>query len=332
VTIQPLVIKSEEEAWKILSEALEGKRFPEGTFITFSGWPRFDIRVEGSDWHQSVPTRVMPSLMELQKDIWRSYAQMRFGHSNLRHLSEEDKERLEIVVKVNEGSSWYTALLDGPLSKAAASVVDKMTPEELIISVLGVAVVWGGTQIFREWFKSQVEKKRIDGQIELSKQETERAKVIAKAADASSSVETAILGAERLAVNVIKSLKTDDRVNLPGVPLAAPEGRELVAHERNVAEEIRIDGPFRIEQVNAGGTADFRIKVWRVGDELTFAASVPLGLRADQRELIKNAEWNRSFVQLAINARKVGDRIVDARVISAAEPTQQDYENAKPHA
>src|SRR5688572_9367121 len=93
-------IRTEDDAWYWLKLALEGQ-IPEDEFVDlrFRGWPTVDLGFQGKDFHSSVPTRLMPAMLEAQKEVHRLYSQVRYGEQNLRRLTAEERDRLELVVK-----------------------------------------------------------------------------------------------------------------------------------------------------------------------------------------------------------------------------------------
>src|SRR6185312_2546185 len=101
-----IVVRSEGDAWKWLKRALANSIPTDSPVnLRFDGWPSLDLRFKGHDFDSSIPTRIMPPLLEAQKEIHRLYSQLRYGEQNLRRLTSEERERLELVVKVEKGSS-----------------------------------------------------------------------------------------------------------------------------------------------------------------------------------------------------------------------------------
>ncbi len=325
-----VVVHNEEEAWHLLRSTLDGAKLPDGAILSFSGWPSFDITVVGKDWHGTVPTRIMRPLLELQGDLHKAYAQFRYGAPDARKLSDEEREQLEIVVKVKDGSSIFSSALAEPLTKAAVAAVDKMSPEYIVLTLVGMALAAGTAYVLRGFFAEQTKRRELTTSVELSVLDNEKLQIMAAAADQSKSVKMAIESMERVAMGVLKVVRNDDAVTLPGVRFTGEEARTLVTNERNESVDVRIDGPFMIQQIDSSGIGDFRARIFRYGDEQSFTVTIPLALNSEQRQLVMNAEWSRAWVQLAINARKLGSRIVDARVISVAEPTDADLEASAP--
>jgi hypothetical protein len=320
-----LYIRSEDEAWLVLKHAIEhGSDFPENFDIVFDGWPSFDLNIKGKDWHSTVPTRVMVPLLEVQKDLHRAYTSICYGSGSLNRLTVEDREKLELVIEVKEGSSEYDADLWKQLGAIAEAAVGKMTGTEIIITVVSLGLIITGGAVAKHWISTRLKEKESDNQIELSKQESERVRVITEAMSRQPVIaeikENSIITQSKL----LKVMKPGDRITTAGVTLSSEEAREIAQTERAVSEDIDIRGVFRVLANDASKGAGFRIKVQRVSDGLLLSADVPIELDIDQRNLIQKAEWSKGteLVSLYITGSMLRGNINNAAVYSASVPTQ----------
>ena len=110
-------IESENDAFALLREIVEGEKIDETQSIELVNWPRFVIRIKGEQFNGTIPTRIMPSLLELQKEVNKAYCLAVYGEESTRKLTKKDREKLELVVKVDKGSSWFETLLGDKLLK-----------------------------------------------------------------------------------------------------------------------------------------------------------------------------------------------------------------------
>lgn len=69
------------------------------------------LRIVGSDFYSSLNYNLMQALCILQDEIYRSFAEYKYGKRNKSFLSEDEKIALEILVEVKEGSTILTLLL-----------------------------------------------------------------------------------------------------------------------------------------------------------------------------------------------------------------------------
>ena len=63
------------------------------------------IHIKGKLFHSSISTTVMRSILKLQDAIYKQYSLFMYGQKC--RLTAEEKEMLEIFVKVEEGSSIF---------------------------------------------------------------------------------------------------------------------------------------------------------------------------------------------------------------------------------
>lgn len=170
---EKLVITSEAQAWEVLEQAMS-VGVPNDLVLEFNGWPSFQMGVNGKDWHSTVPTRVMTPLLDVQKDINRAYANVRYGESNIRRLKDEERDELEVVVKVREGSSLYDAELWKQFSTIAEAAVGRMDGTQTVITVLGLALLVSAPVMYKSWLASRQKEKELEHQLQMSQEETKR--------------------------------------------------------------------------------------------------------------------------------------------------------------
>lgn len=317
--MEKLIISSEDDAWDALKRATNGEAFGDDLQIVFKGWPAFTMDVKGKDWDSTVPSRVMGPLLDVQKDIHRAYASIQYGGPNLRKLKEEERDQLEVVVKVEKGSSLFSAGLWKQLTELAQVAVSRMSGEQAVITVLGIALAIAAPVMFKMWINGRLKTKEMETRVELSQQETERLKVFAEAVRAQpvlSEVRDDSLASHN---RLLKAVKPGDSVNLKDVKLSSSEVESIVQPERERAQDVHLQGDFKILGNRTDKTSGFRITVQRISDNLTINADVPTQLPYNQQLLLQKAEWGKTLVSLHINASQLRDAITQAEVISVAK-------------
>lgn len=320
-----IVITNQEQAWEVFQAAVNGEKLPERFILSFKGWPNFEMKVEGRDWNSTVPTRVMSPLLEIQKDINRKYVEIAYGSANLRKLRDEDRDQLEIVVQVKSGSSDYKAPLDEQLNVLARKALERMESRDIVIALLGVALVWGGVEISKAWIAARQQAVNAEVTVQLSQQETERLKVFERAMRQNPVLETARQDFEDSQNRILKTLKPNDRTEIKGVSLSGADATEITQQARARAEDNEIGGVFRVLANDASKGADFKIKIARVSDGLTFTATVPVELDPDQKALIQKAEWSKGafLIHIDLTAKVLRGSISDALVYHVAEVSDE---------
>ena len=137
------------------------------------------LKIEGEDFDGSIPRRIMPAALGLQKEIYRTYALAKFGKPDIPKLSRTDRRRSEIVVKVEKGSANFIMALDVIINWITRT---GMTPE-LAIAIVGLATVFGGGWYAKSIVNNREKTKRTEVEakklVSLSQEETERARITA---------------------------------------------------------------------------------------------------------------------------------------------------------
>jgi len=318
-----IVIRSEDDAWKWLKKTLNGKLpTDEPIDLRFDGWPNLDLRFTGHDFDSSVPTRIMPPLLDAQKEIHRLYCQLHYGQQNLRKLKAEDRERLELVVKVNKGSSEYLTNLSKTLTEIAKSAVTNMESTHLMYTLLGGALVWGSSVAWKAWLTSQEKQKEIDSRVKMSALEREKLETLSKAYQKEPALKELSKGVNEFRNDSLHKLKPSDSFSIPNSNIEV-DGRyasEITNKPKEQSIEIRIDGEFIIQQVTSGETKGFKMKVKRVLDGKIINVSIPEGiLTIAQTDTLKNNEWNKKAIVMQMNAKELRGEITSAILISATE-------------
>lgn len=316
-----ITIRSADEAWDLFRRALEGGDVPERLELVFDGWPQFDMKVNGRDWYGTVPTRVMAPLLDVQRDLHRVYANVCYGTPNLRKLRDEDRDLLELVVKVDKGSSEYKAPLWQQFNELAKKALDKMDSRDVVITVLGIAVVVGGVEINKAWVAERQAAIQSEATVELSREESNRLNIFAEAVKQKPVLAETRADYQASQNRLLKTVKAGDKFESKGVELRGDQAMEITHEERAHAQDIHITGTFRVLANDASKGAGFRIKVARLSDGLVFTAEVPLELDIDQKRLIQQAEWSKGsvMVNLDITASALHDKITNAVVFGATK-------------
>jgi len=316
-------IRTEQDAWSWLKRALDGDiREDEAVNLRFVGWPTLDLGFQGKDFHSSVPTRLMPAMLEAQKEVHRLYSQVRYGEQNLRRLTAEDRDRLELVVNVEDGSSIFNVDLDGALTEAFRSAVAKMKPVHLVTIMLGCALAWGSTVAWKDWLQNQAEMKEIDARVQMSQLEKEKLQVLNEARHQIPEVKELTDGVDEFRNDSLHKLKPSDTFVIPGsdVVVDGDYAAKITHTPREQSTEIRVDGEFTILAVVSGDTDGYKLKVRRNLDARVLNVSIPEdSLTRDQLEILKHHEWGKKPVLLEIDARILRGQITAAVLMSVAE-------------
>jgi hypothetical protein len=322
--IETITIRSFDDAWRYFQLANNNEALPERFNIIFEGWPSFDLRIDGKDWNGTVPTRVMSPLLDVQRDIHRLYSYLCMGGADLRRITDSQRSLLELVIKVEKGSSDYKAALDRQFTEIAKEAIKNMESKHILIAILGVAFIYGANDLGKQWIASQQAAKQVEQTVALSKQETERLKIFAEATKHTPALKAAVSDYEATQNKILKVVKHNDKIKAYGVEINGYEAQEITHKERANSSTIEITGLFRVMANDASKKSGYRIKVTRISDGESFAATVPFDLDYEQQQIIQKAEWSKGAktVDLTIKAAMLRGKVTNAEVVSASEPAK----------
>ncbi len=159
------VIKNENDLFKLVEQLQQDEKIPISQ-ITFEGWPKYELTLRGEDFSGGIPTRIMPAFLELQKSVEHAYSMVVYGKS--KRLSKYEKQRAEIIVHLEKGSTRFTVDLWNTLNSALQEAAKSMTGEQALIAILGVAAISGGTWSYKSWLWKKQDEKEEETKVKLS--------------------------------------------------------------------------------------------------------------------------------------------------------------------
>ncbi|MFP9429830.1 hypothetical protein ACJ9N4_06035 [Enterobacter sp. LM3] len=319
-------VESEQQAFELLERYLNGQGLPEK--ITFNGWPSLTIRLTGDKFNKSLTPSVMKGFVEMQSQINKSYALAKYGTPDVRRLTKEELDALEIEVTVEQGSSLVEINIDGFLSKLTHELVGKMNATEIVITVLGAAVIWGGVTVFKRFLDNRKDtrlaeiakegdKEHLRSMQVMTQEETKRLQIIAEMVAKKPLLDNMDRMSYDAKTTMVKSFVRSDTAEIDGVTIDSETAKELVTNARRRSVEMRIDGVYRIEEVNNTDPECFKVKVRRVDSDqrLTCVVQDIFLDESGNKEALQRAEWERKPVHLSINAKHVDGDIKSAVIL-----------------
>ncbi|MNZ24532.1 hypothetical protein D3C78_416800 [compost metagenome] len=320
-----LAIKNEADAFAVIKSFLEGE--PLKGEIHLEGWPTLRVRLVGDKFEASITPSVMKSFLELQNLVYKSYALAQYGTEDTRKLSKEERDELEIEVKVEEGSSIFEVDFQEVLIKFAEKAGENMTPEMTAITILGLGVLWVGKTSYTSYLnhrkdmrlseaKTEEQRDMLTAIQEQSKQETARLETLTKLLVRQPALEQIGRQTYDARTEMLRGFATADEATVDGVTISGDVAQELITNARRKAAEKRLDGYYRILRVDSSNPEEFRVKVRKHKGTLEFEAVVEdMSLDAEKKEVLQYAEWERTVVHLSINAKVLDEDIKQATIL-----------------
>jgi hypothetical protein len=311
-----VTIRSEEDAWQALEKLINKENVGP---IVFDGWPVFNLTVKGDEWDGTIPTRLLQPLIEFQRNINRIYSYSINKTDNIRILSEQEREELELTVKVEHGSSSFEILLYDKLTKIVETGVDHMTGPETLIFLIVATLAIAGVFLFKAWLSHKENLDLSNNTLESSKEETRRTEIIyriTKDRDAVfEKVIDSILENER---DFIKSIKDADSAKLNGLQFNRCSIEKLSRYKISKHRKEQIEGEFIVTENKSRYSDEYRLKLNNISDNTTITAILPKNIEQNKKDIIMRSEWeNRPvFMRLEITYKNnifESAKIIDVR-------------------
>ena len=143
-------ITSYDQANALIQEIIAGERYLENTRISIDkNIGGIVIHLTGEKFHSTITIGIMKGIISLQKALYDGYSLARYG--TIQKLTAQEKEMLELQVRVDEGSSIIEILIDA-VAKTIGGKMEKLTSKEIIkiVKILALATgvcVLGGKYI-----------------------------------------------------------------------------------------------------------------------------------------------------------------------------------------
>lgn len=329
-----ITIKNEDDAFEAIKMLVSSKDFPGE--VKLDGWPKLQVRLVGEQFDSSITPSVMKSFIELQGLVYKSYAITRYDTEDVRRLSREERAELEITVTVEPGSSVFEVDLQAVLMKFAEQAGQTMTPEMMAATVLGLGVLWAGKASYSAYlnYRKEVRLAEVGSEQQKatlavvetqSKQETERMNLLTKLLIKQPLLDQVKDQAYDTQTEMLKGFATADEATIEGITVTSDVADELLKNARRKALEQRVDGYYRILKVDSTNPDAFKVHVRRNRGAAEFDAVLQDDtLDKRRKQVLQDAEWDRTTVYLHINAKVMDGTIRQATILDAMRADQPD--------
>lgn len=303
----------------------------------------FVITFRGDKLHGTITAPIMEAMLDLQGQVYKSYADIRYD-GNVRKLTKQDREKLQLVIDVEDGSTELIIAIRDILNQLQSMPPEIYTTIALVLA--GAYVLKGG---IASGFKYLIEKQKqkLEHEQKLAQNEVEQARIrgdieklnvltnslsdsqekVTKLADvlsknAGKSAVVALERAEDTAKTVAKVAQDIDEVQFgrQDAPIVLKSDVAEIVGKSITTEwlDARLDGTYRVNIVNSKSDSSFKVGLRDVetGEEIT--ATVQDDLKnAENKSLLSKAEWNKQPLYLKINAKQNEGKIKDAIILQA---------------
>lgn len=316
MNMEQMVVKNEAQAWQLLEEALlQHDSF--GIQLRFDAWPTFKITLEGEDFHGTIPTRVMPPILELQKNIHRAYCKAKYNTDDTRNLKEDEREALELIVEIHEGCTDFIVDLAKVLNEIAETT--SMNGTDMVLLLLGAGVLWTSRIAWKDWLIAQENKHQQCTTVSLSEEETKRVELLQKTTEKVAEVAETAIQMNEFRSSMVKRMKNKDVLHSDDEEIINGAHAKVVASEpREVAKEVRLDGDYRIDEVKFpkefGG--EYRFLITSIDNQRSFyVVAAPAVLNEQQIQALQDSSFKVRTARMQINGKELRGNINRADLV-----------------
>lgn len=325
-------ISSDEEAWALLEELLanefEDEDVPE---LQLDGWPIFDLA--SAKGEAEISTTTMQGFLTLQSSVRRTYLTYAKGYRDLRGLDEDSRSKLELSVKVEQGSSIFKVELDEQVKEFGRALLDKVSGRDVIIAILAGGLIFAGQSVWKAHIaenarvriaevQSAETRQVLEGVARLSEEETRRMEILGNAYEAVPETRVSEEEASEARQELLKSLPPGYRAVIEGIDLPSEALEEIIKTQRQLSEEVTVQKTYFIEraQTTEGG---FQVRLRDVEtNQFVSAGFGEILTSAQERALVWQAFTEKRPILLTLAARQRGEQITSAQIRAAELPAR----------
>jgi hypothetical protein len=336
-----IALQSEDDAWSLLEKLqAEDAKVPDA--IEVGKWASMELWLQGQRWDENITPSIFPLYEQLQKLIHHTYAEIKYGDAT-RRLTNDELDDLKIFIKIGKGSSkpksdWQDALL--PI---ATEALKKMTPRQVFILCIILMLGVGGVVVWRQHIdvKSKERIAELTARKEekiaelaneeriamletiqkMTEAESARMMLFANIVNTKQELQTVRDDLNKLQDNKVRAAAQADQSEIGGVKLTNKMARELIKNGIAESEPVRLDGEYRIKNLNWEGVEEGKKPRMKLENcytnETVWVSFDKKQLSEEVISLLKNTEWQDGdkVIKTSINATKVNGIIKDAVLV-----------------
>lgn len=333
-----IVIRNEQDAYDFLRKIYEKELGDDVSklHIQFEGWPNVQVKLTGEKYQSTITPSIMKAFLKLQDGLYKAYALAVYADSKHR-LTDKEKKALELVIKVSQGSSNFFDNFD--INETLNNLLQNMNSEHLLIAIIFGLLCYFGRDFYQSYLDSKKEaqaaelmansKKESEEHLErmtdklLAEQKANR-EFMQSLIQQKPELEEIAIEARETQREFFKQTSDAEKINIQGVEVTGEQAKELAKKKRmppaREFEEIRLDGMYRILNVNTELDTGFKVSIRNEASGQELIAEVQDNtFQSQYKKAIEIATFEKRPVELNINAKqKVANGLIyDVVVIKA---------------
>lgn len=318
-----VTISSESDAIKLIQKALKNE-LGDNYEIVFNGWPKLTIVLEGEGYAGTITPSLMESLVELQNGLNRAYAKVVYNQADSRILKAIERQELEFKAKVEDNCTKIEIDFTDLLKKTIDVLGAKMEAKHVVILGIAGMSLWVADSAIKSHYEAETKIKTVQQDTikstALSKQETDRMKILAEAIKKEPQLAQIQKDAAETHVGLLKGVSDAESIEINGITFNKEDAKALSRNQRATATDIQLNGNYQILSVDTSLPEETKIKVKYIPDGREFNARFKdATLDANQIKILQESEWDRRKVYLSVNATELRGQITTATIISVTK-------------
>jgi len=302
------------------------------TPIIFDGWPTLYIRVNGARLDSALTSEMMKGYLELQTAINRAYAVAAYGVPNPRRLTDAERDELQIIVRVASGSSEQKAELQSALQRIVELSIGKMSSNQIVAALIAAGFLYSAQSAWSEWLdhKNNIaaqeselveERLRSDERRFLIGSQRRELETFREAVSGLACVNDVQEQIDRGREGLLRRFNQPESFSIAGTAIDDETAAAATLREPTERPDRRLTSIFNVRRVVIQSDEEARVTLQEVGSHNNFRATIrDQELEAVERELLKEAEWQR--LPLEVELLIIAGDTDDVEILSVKRPSR----------
>lgn len=326
-----LNISTPEAAAQQFRDALNNK-FQDAIFtdVEIGDWVNPEIHLPCGNSDITAP--FMEAFLEMQHAIYVIAAEIIHGSPDVRRLTAEESERLQIRFKVTPGSSNFAEPLGEALKTLIMESVGKLSAKQIVMMATGGAILMSGLYGFATHSEHRKEVRLAEIKSEERRAEIENSRfahqemvdltkfVAEKMAQQGGAPATVVDESTKTNAALLRAIALTGDATVNGVHVTKAEADALRHNKRRSSDESIIERLVTVVEINTTDKKRTTVELRGIGKEnvkVTFADRM-----IEDRDLNKlhRSLRDRKPVRVKLEVRRVGDEIRSAEILRVVTP------------
>lgn len=320
----------EEELWKLLERCLTAPdEITDHKQFKISDWSPQLLYFPEEEIGHSVRPALARAVTEFHASISKAYALAVYGKPNRLLLRKEDRDALDLIFVVTDGSNGLEAMAKA-IENLTEKMVSKMTGKQITGIIAAIILLYFGADTAKYFYASSLEAKAekisSDERIFLSEQETERMKLLKDAMD-KFGIDPSMTDEAEEGLKALTRPATQENVTrIRGVELNNRQANVILSTDNKNKEGKRLDGDYRVVDINTETEDGFFVRLQDVetNQEIPAYANYSELTQEDIHTIFAVAE-EKSALYALVNAFFVGEKITKAYIVRADRNIKSEH-------